>query len=372
MIMIWMAIWICLLLQVQGGSPGPDYHYKNMKKETGLDTLQLMTTEPWAMQLQDGQCYYAIDYDNDGDFDMCLTNYSGASSRFYQNNNGVYVFDSTAFVGIGNKLSNTWGDFDNDGDLDVIISSDNAAPKHYINNNDGTFTLLSPGFIYSAPNSCVISCDYDNDGDLDVFIHGNNNGRALYRNDSLAGNNNWASYTLKGVVSNASAIGTIIKLKATINGHSVWQLRQVTAQNSFQGQNDLRVHFGLGNAIVIDSVIVNWPSGMQNYYTNLPVKVFETLEEGNNTPITGIKTLSNKETLQVYPNPTKDSINLILSGNNTKTAKAILYDLNGKEILHTEIKGNKVTIPLGQIEKGVYLIKVQTEKEVISKKILVE
>ncbi|HXU28402.1 MAG TPA: FG-GAP-like repeat-containing protein [Bacteroidia bacterium] len=356
-----------------GGSPGPDYCYKNMKKETGNDTLYRMTTESWTMQLQDGQCYNAIDFDNDGDFDMCLTNYSGASSRFYKNNNGIYVADSTAFVGIGNKLSNTWGDFDNDGDLDVIIASDNSTPKHYVNNGNGTFTELNPDFVYAAPNSCIISCDYDNDGDLDIFIHGNNNGRALYRNDSLAGNRNWVNYTLKGTVSNTSAIGTIIKIKATIYGASVWQVRQITAQNSFQGQNDLRVHFGLGDAAQIDSVLINWPSGIQEYYINKPVKQFETLVEGNGN-LTGINNLTNKETgnMSVYPNPAKNSLTIKLEGITFSAANVVLLDMIGKEVLSAVMTKNKMQLSLKNLTTGTYILRLQTPAKTYIKKILVE
>ena len=68
------------------------------------------------------------------------------------------------------------------------------------------------------------------------------------RNDAVAGTRKWVNYTLKGTLSNKSAIGARIKIKATINGNPVWQTRMISAQNSFQGQNDLRVHFGLNDA----------------------------------------------------------------------------------------------------------------------------
>ncbi|HWA36096.1 MAG TPA: VCBS repeat-containing protein, partial [Cyclobacteriaceae bacterium] len=109
-----------------GGKPGPDFCYRNMKIESGKDELQPLTRELFATQQQDGQCYNFIDFDNDRDLDLCLTNYGGALTQLYLNEKGVYKPLVTGFTGKRNNLSNNWGDFDNDGDLDVIITSDTA------------------------------------------------------------------------------------------------------------------------------------------------------------------------------------------------------------------------------------------------------
>ena len=55
------------------GTPAQDLCYKNMKKETGIDTLVRMTSELFAQHTQDGQCYNFIDYDNDGDLDIIVS-----------------------------------------------------------------------------------------------------------------------------------------------------------------------------------------------------------------------------------------------------------------------------------------------------------
>ena len=247
-----------------GGTAGPDFHYKNMQKENGTHSFQKMTIEPWALELQDGQCYNFIDYDNDGDLDLCLTNYGGAQTRFLKNNgNNNYEAITTPFTTTAQRLSNSWGDFDNDGDEDVIIARDNAVLAYYTNNGDGSFTQQTITMTVNPSNSCIVSADYDNDGDLDVYVHGNNVARSLWRNDAVAGSRKWVNYTLKGIVSNKSAIGTIIKLKTTINGNTVWQTRMVSAQNSFQGQNDLRIHFGLNDATSVERIEIYWPSGLK-------------------------------------------------------------------------------------------------------------
>jgi len=74
--------------------------------------------------------------------------------------------------------------------------------------------------------------DYDNDGDLDLFVA--NGGYTslpgepnfLYRNDG--GPNNWLLVRLVGIVSNRSAIGAKVRVKATIKGNTFWQLREIS------------------------------------------------------------------------------------------------------------------------------------------------
>src|SRR5262249_15618062 len=104
-------------------APLPDFNYKNLLKETGSFSLERLTSFPFKVP-QDGQTYNFIDYDNDGDLDICLTNYSQAPSRFYLNSDTGYVSLTTPFTTTIGHLSNCWGDIDNDGFLDVLIATD--------------------------------------------------------------------------------------------------------------------------------------------------------------------------------------------------------------------------------------------------------
>ncbi len=353
-----------------GGSAGPDFHYKNMWKENGTHTFEKMTTEPWAAQNQDGQCYNFIDYDLDGDLDVCLTNYAGASTRFYKNNgNNSYQSITTPFTTSSQKLSNSWADFDNDGDEDVFISRDNGVLSYYRNNGDGSFNALITMAV-PASNSCVISGDYDNDGDLDVFVHGTDNAKSLWRNDTLAANRNWVNYNFKGVMSNKSAIGTIIKLKTTMKGKSVWQTRMISAQNSFQGQNDLRVHFGLNDATVVERIEILWPSGLREYYENKSVNVFENIIEGNGT---FLSINNNKKTslVKVYPNPSKGIVN-IEPLTNLKTFQLSIIDFNGRLILDIPIINDVYSLDTSLFSKGTYILRIAKDDELYFEKIIVE
>jgi hypothetical protein len=255
-----------------GGKPGPDFCYQNVKSAGGKNELKPMTKEFFATQLQDGQCYNFIDFDNDRDLDLCLTNYGGAPSRLYINDNGAYSIRDVTFGNTSNNLANDWGDYDNDGDLDVIITSDNVKTKLFFNNGDGTFS--SPVSLGKAGGAGVSNGDYDNDGDLDVYVNGIDSARTLLNSNASTNGNHWINLSLTGTSSGKSALGTIVMANAKIHGKSVWQMREVNAQNSFMSQNDLRVHFGFGDADIIDTLIIKYSNGSAKMFSKVKADVF--------------------------------------------------------------------------------------------------
>ena len=56
-----------------------------------------------------------------------------------------------------------------------------------------------------------------------VAFNGVDTNDFLYRNDGNT--NHWITIKLIGTTTNKSAIGTKIRVKATINGSTVWQMR---------------------------------------------------------------------------------------------------------------------------------------------------
>lgn len=344
-----------------GGTPGPDFCYKNMKVENGTDTFEPMTSELFTTELQDGQCYNFIDFDNDQDLDLCLTNYGGAPTRLYQNNGGSYEILATPFSTQTTNLANNWGDFDNDGDLDVIITNDNARPKWYKNNGNGTFAAaINLGLVNNS--SGLAHADYDNDGDLDIFVSGVDVARALYKNTTAATGNNWINIKCNGTASNKSALGTIVKIRATINGIDTWQTREINAQNSFQSQNDLRVHFGLGNATTIQTLIIKYPSGIVETFADVNVNVFYSNTESSGNLLGVNSPHPNPIKLMLFPNPAQDELTLQFNQDLENQAIQItIVNADGKTVQkhNQKIVRNKVDMDTSSLSKGVYFLKLE-------------
>ncbi len=271
-----------------GGQPGPDFHYRNLLKETGKADLERITNTPFADDPHDGQCYNFVDVDLDEDLDLYVTNYGGAPNRFYENQAGRLVSMKNDLVFDGRMLGNCWGDFDNDGDQDLLLTADNIQQCGYFENQKGTLVKVSNPFLLrfdtTGQNVSGLSIgDYDNDGDLDFFTNGGERGqngpRGLFKNE-LANDHHWVNIHCTGTASNKAALGTVIYLTATINGIKIKQQREITAQNTFMGHNSLRVHFGLGDATFIDELSIHWPSGQVDKYSKVAVDQFYTALEG--------------------------------------------------------------------------------------------
>lgn len=300
---------------------------------TRIDTGALLTNGGNTMSSSWG------DYDNDGDMDVFLANDQGNNALF--RNEGNFYFTNvvdTVSATAGRSFSSAWSDMDNDGDLDLFVTNSFMTGNLllnflYLNNGDGSFTRVDntvPATDLDWSYGCAFG-DYDNDGFEDLAVatcrfSGSHRNDLLYHNDGNG--NNWITIKLTGTTSNKAAIGARVRLKAIINGNAVWQLRELSAQSSYCGQNDLRAHFGLGNAGSIDSLQVYWPSGLVESFAAITPNRFIQIVEGQG--ITGIKETGETRQFSLFPNPTSGMVTLTMKGNPLK---------QGDRIRITDIKG---------------------------------
>ena len=322
------------------------------------------------------------DYDDDGDLDLVVAN-AGDQDNFFYINSGApdYTFTKNTASIIantqGDSYATCWVDYDNDGDLDLFISN-RAGQNEFLFNNSGypsyTFTRVTAGALLNDSGSSYGSAwaDYDNDGDLDVFICNKSGDKnSLFENDG--NNNDWVNIKCVGVTSNKSGIGARVKVKASINGSPVWQMHEITGQTSYYSQNSLDVEFGFGSSAltgIIDSLVIVWPGGQTDAHTNLAVNRFYTAVQGQ--VIIGIKNegenlLPGYRLYQNYPNPFNPNTVIEYSipdqnaGKNFVSIK--VYDVLGKVIAslvneRKEAGSYSVTFSGNDLAGGIYFYRM--------------
>ena len=116
--------------------------------------------------------------------------------------------------------------------------------------------------------------DFDHDGDLDIVVSTNHGPGYLFRNDG-GNRNQWIHLTLKGTKSNRSAIGAVVHLKSA-GGR---QMQMVHSGSSYCSQSELGLTFGLGRDKVIDSIEIDWPSGVKQRLTGITPNQYLTIQE---------------------------------------------------------------------------------------------
>jgi hypothetical protein len=239
------------------------------------------------------------DYDCDGWLDIVKTNYSDQTANLYHNNGDGTFYDAVFQAGMGaNTKYLGWGvglfDFDNDGWADIFMSNGHVFPEvdmrklHvtfrqnklvYKNLGNGKFSDVTSSMgsavtdVHSSRGTAF--GDFDNDGDIDVVVSNMNEAPTLLRNDCHT-KHNWIKIKCIGTKSNRSAIGA--RVRVVTGQHS--QINEVLSGSSYVSQNDLRLHFGLGQARRVDLVEVRWPLGLVESFKNIDANQLLVLQEG--------------------------------------------------------------------------------------------
>jgi hypothetical protein len=246
------------------------------------------------------------DFNRDGLLDIVKTNFAGDTDSLYLNLGDGTFEDHTYQSGLGiNTRFLGWGvgfiDMDNDGWLDILISNGHVYPEvdgtqvdapyaeHkylYRNLRNGQFedvTKMGGAGITAAAaaRGCAFG-DYDNDGDVDVVVNCINGVPQLLRCDATV-KCNWIKVRTVGTKSNRTGIGARLSVTAKTDAKAakpMVQIDEVRSGGSYYSQNDLRVHFGLGEAKKVDLLEIKWPSGAVDVLKDLEVNKLYVIQEG--------------------------------------------------------------------------------------------
>lgn len=248
-----------------------------------------------AGETEAGMGVDAADYDNDGDFDLFVTNYKGESNTLMRNDGGGMFTDATSranlmapslpYVTFGTGFF----DPDNDGDLDVFVANghteedeaDHEQPDQVFENvGNGRFEDASSGsgtpFQRRFVGRGAAFGDFDNDGDVDVVVSNKNGPLNLLQNQGGPAQGNWLLIRTVGTDSNRDGIGAKVQLSAT----GFERIKEVKTSYSMFSSSDPRTHFGLGDIERV-TVTVRWPSGVVDTLEDVPANKLLTIVEGS-------------------------------------------------------------------------------------------
>jgi hypothetical protein len=279
----------------------PNFLYLNRGgrfEEVGFDADVAYSADGRA---RSGMGVDSADFDNDGWMDLFVANIDEEIFALYRNqHDGSFENVSMpAGIGMSTRWLSGWGlkflDYDNDGDLDLILS--NGFPDDLIDQTSTTVTWKEPLLLFhregtayrnvSAQSGPVFSKrfaarglavgDFNNDGAVDVLVSNNDAAPLLLRNNA-GRRNHWLGIHLVGRKCNRDAVGA----RVTYQAGDLTRQRMKVAGGSFLSSHDPRLVLGIGNRSKLDWLEVKWPrpSGATERFTNLPIDRYVTLVEG--------------------------------------------------------------------------------------------
>ena len=280
----------------------PKYLYKNMGNGTFKDIgLQSGTAVSEDGSEQASMGIAVGDYNHTGRPSLFVTNFSDENVNLYRNDRDWNFSDESYPSGLALpslpyvKWGTAFVDLDNDGWLDLFTVDGHVYPQvdslpsgaRYrepdvlnMNEGNGDFCNASkeagPAIMEPRASRGLAVGDLFNNGQMDLVVGAIDGAPMLLKNMGIAGDH-WVSFELAGTKSNRLAIGARLTLKAG----GMTQTAQIHSGGSYLSQNDLRVHFGLGKATKIDSLMVQWPSGHVDTMRNLAADKFYSVLEGS-------------------------------------------------------------------------------------------
>ena len=267
----------------------PNKLYRNQRNGTFKDAaVELGLAFSSEGKARAGMGVDVGDFMNSGSPGVAITNFDNEMTGLYEFSGKTFE-DVAAQAGVGMASKNSLGfgcaflDANLDGWLDLGVANGHidetvrnirgnvgyAQPAMlFLNDGRGKFhdvaTEIGGGFDQPKVGRGFAYGDFDRDGDLDLLLTTNNGPAYLYRNDQLSGNRS-IRFRMIGTKSNRDGIGATVRI--TSGGLS--QAKMVKSGSSYLSQSELPLTFGLQKRDHVERVVIVWPSGRTEEFTNL-------------------------------------------------------------------------------------------------------
>ncbi|HLG55339.1 MAG TPA: CRTAC1 family protein [Vicinamibacterales bacterium] len=268
----------------------PNKLYRNLRngrfKDVGLEAGVALSVDGKARA---GMGVDAADFDNSGRPGLAVTNFDNEMIGLYRPQGGGLYQDVATRAGIGGPSLNRLGfgcvfaDFDLDGALDLVVANGHIddtvrnirgnvgyaqTPLLFRNQGNATFREVAAqagsGFTQPRVGRGLAVGDFDRDGDVDLLMTTNNGPAVLFRNDQKSGHRS-LRVRLVGTTSNRDAIGATVRI---FHGGTS-QSRMVKSGSSYLSQSELPITFGVGTRDRVDRMVVTWPNGKTEDFSNV-------------------------------------------------------------------------------------------------------
>ncbi|WP_242156223.1 VCBS repeat-containing protein [Aestuariivivens sediminis] len=220
------------------------------------------------------------DFDNDGLKDIFITN--GIKKDFrnkdYYNMMKQYRHDNPDALTNEKKI------------MFLLEEMPSRPHKNYFYKNEGGLSFKNCSDVWLENNLKSLSngaayADLDNDGDLDLVVNNVDETALILRNNSNEQHRNYLDIEFKGLPNNSKGIG----VKTIIYTNDKEQVFENYSVRGYQSSIPPRIHVGLGDETVIDSMLVIWPNKKYQKFFNPEInkRMLIAYDEKNITKATG-------------------------------------------------------------------------------------
>lgn len=365
------------------------------------------------IDLGTGACPVLVDWDGDGLLDLIAGTIGDIDSTWYHYGNlqthrvarlswfkNVGTLTSPAFQLIGSPfVSEALGqatglipafcDLDGDGRLECL--SGTAEGRLLLFNHDGT--LMDDDFLhYDKPWSAPCFFDVDQDGMMDLVV-GNATGRlTLYKGKTEGGRQEaegvcfekvsdfWGGVDVRDYSSSYYGysvpslfyLGNQVLLCVGSESGKLFLFEDVTAdaETAFVEVSylwsdiaaDMPASFGmrssaalsdLNNDGKLEVVAGNFSGGLQLFNAEIPVHH------------TGVAEHQDKEEVMIFPNPVRSRLCIVSKRDDLK--QVTVMDLYGRVYVDQSVEGLAVELPVDSLADGLYVLRLRTERGLVSR-----